>query len=163
MMAGSSRELRFGGQASVWIPAGAQAVSDPVDFAVAAGTDLAITLRLGEPAVPQTGHPGSRATSFIAQGAAVDATQWPAGTKFTRWLHLSDVEVFTPRPQGVVVLAGDSITDGFGIQPETNLRWSDFLATRLRETGRSIGGVNAGLGSGRRLRDGLGPQPGGTL
>jgi lysophospholipase L1-like esterase len=58
-----------------------------------------------------------------------------------------------------VVAIGDSITDGYGVVTDTNTRWTDGLATRLREKGMNeVGVVNAGIGGGRLLRDGLGPN-----
>ncbi|MGW4249105.1 SGNH/GDSL hydrolase family protein, partial [Nocardia sp. NPDC004722] len=42
----TEQQVRFEGAASVRIPAGADIVSDPVEFAVAAGTELALSLYL---------------------------------------------------------------------------------------------------------------------
>ncbi len=61
---------------------------------------------------------------------------------------------------GSVVAIGDSITDGYGVLPERNTRWTDVFAARLRATPatRRIGVVNAGIGGNRVLLDGLGPN-----
>jgi lysophospholipase L1-like esterase len=58
------------------------------------------------------------------------------------------------------VAFGDSITDGFGVQPDTNLRWTDHLAARLRADPqyRQVAVLNAGIGGNRLLLDGLGPN-----
>ena len=56
-------------------------------------------------------------------------------------------------------MLGDSITDGFGVQPDTNLRWTDHLAARLRVEGmEQVSVLNAGIGGNRLLNDGLGPN-----
>ena len=50
----SSRPLRFGGAASVTIPAGAEYLSDPVELAHAAGADLAVSLHFAAAPARQT-------------------------------------------------------------------------------------------------------------
>ena len=42
---------------------------------------------------------------------------------------------------------GDSITDGYGVQPNTNLRWTDGLIERLK--GKNIAVLNLGIGGNR--------------
>jgi hypothetical protein len=59
----TDRSLSFSGRADITIPAGAEEVSDPLAFAVAAQSELAITFHLDEPPQGETSHPGSRATS----------------------------------------------------------------------------------------------------
>lgn len=155
----SSRPLRFGGAASVTIPAGAEYLSDPVDLPHSAGSDLAVSIHY--PAAPsrQTSHPGARATSFIAPGQQLTAAELPQASSFTRWYQLAGIEVEAGTGAHAVVAIGDSITDGYGVAPDTNLRWTDGLATRLRQAGMTgVGVVNAGIGGGRLLRDGLGPN-----
>ncbi len=51
---------------------------------------------------------------------------------------------------------GDSITDGYGIKPNSDNRWPDFLAARLKDKPISV--LNAGIGGNRLLLDGLGPN-----
>lgn len=155
----SSRPLRFGGAASVTIPAGTEYLSDPVDLPHAAGSDLAVSIHY--PAAPsrQSSHPGARATSFIAPGQHLAAAELPQASSFTRWYQLAGIEVEAAPGAHAVVAIGDSITDGYGVAPDTNLRWTDGLAARLRRAGMTgIGVVNAGIGGGRLLRDGLGPN-----
>lgn len=155
----SSRPLRFGGAASVTIPAGTEFLSDPVDLLHGAGSDLAVSIHY--PAAPsrQTSHPGARATSFIAPGQHLAAGELPQASSFTRWYQLAGIEVQAAPGAHAVVAIGDSITDGYGVAPDTNLRWTDSLAARLRQAGMTgVGVVNAGIGGGRLLRDGLGPN-----
>ena len=152
--------LTFSGRSDAVIPAGAEIYSDPVAFPVGAGADLAISLYLLGAASPQTGHPGSRATSFTLAGNAVADVTLAGATPITHWYALADVEVAAAPTAGTIVAIGDSITDGYGVKPERNTRWTDVLAQRLRATTatRAIGVVNAGIGGNRVLLDGLGPN-----
>jgi lysophospholipase L1-like esterase len=153
------RALRFGGSASVTIPGGAEYLSDPVDLAVPAGADLALSLHFPSEPSRQTSHPGSRATSYAAAGQHVMDADLPGAATFTRWYQIAEVDVQAAAPARAVVAIGDSITDGYGVATDTNTRWTDDLATRLRTQGMGeVGVVNAGIGGGRLLRDGLGPN-----
>jgi lysophospholipase L1-like esterase len=156
---GAAVTVRFGGLASTVIPAGAEAWSDPIDLPVMAGADLAISLHLPGPPTPPTGHPGSRATTWFVPGEQTAAADLAGAQTAPRWLVLAGLEVFAPEARAVAVL-GDSITDGFGVQPDTNLRWTDHLAARLRaEPGLAqVAVLNAGIGGNRLLNDGLGPN-----
>lgn len=159
----SARALTFGGKGSVMIPAGGEYYSDPVPFEHAAGTDFALSMHFkGEP-VRQTGHPGSRATSFVAKGNRVLSADWQDAAKVVRWYLLADIEVDAPSSVGTVVAIGDSITDGHGATTDGNDRWTDVLVARLARDRAApgtaaMGVVNAGIGGGRLLRDGLGPN-----
>jgi lysophospholipase L1-like esterase len=159
LVPGSVRALRFGGKASITIPGGAEYLSDPVDMGVSAGADLAISMHFPAEPSRQTSHPGARTTSFVAPGQHVMDADLPGATGFTRWYQLAEVDVQAPPAAHAVVAIGDSITDGYGVVTDTNTRWTDGLATRLRAKGMNeIGVVNAGIGGGRLLRDGLGPN-----
>ena len=156
---GSARALRFNGETSVMIPAGAEYLSDPVALDVPSGGDLAVSLHfLGEP-VRQTGHPGSRAKTFIVSGNQAMGEAWKDVQSVERWYSLADVEVRAPRSVGALAAIGDSITDGHGVPTDSNTRWTDLLYQRMqREHLPAMGIVNTGIGGGRLLRDGLGPN-----
>jgi len=152
------RPLTFGGKPGVMIPSGAEYYSDPVELDHPFGADFAISLHFkGEP-VRQTGHPGSRTTSFAAKGNRVADATWAEFEKFTRWYVIADIEVEAPRAVGALVAIGDSITDGNGSTTDGNDRWPDLLAKRMQAANMKMGVVNAGIGGGRMLRDGLGPN-----
>ena len=156
---GTLRPLRFLGEASVTIPAGAEYLSDPVELDVAAGGDLALSLHFLQEPARQTGHPGSRSRSYVVAGNQVMAEQWADAQAVERWYQIADVEVRAPKAVGAIAFIGDSITDGYGVQADTNSRWTDFLFQRLqREHFPAMGLVNTGIGGGRLLRDGLGPN-----
>ena len=154
----SARPLMFDGRTGVTIPAGGEYYSDPVSLPHKAGADLAISLYFTAAPARQTGHPGSRATSFVGSGNQLAATTLEDTTKVEHWYALADVEVQAPRGTRAVVAIGDSITDGNGAITDGNNRWPDLLAGRLRAAKAQMGVVNAGIGGGRMLRDGLGPN-----
>jgi lysophospholipase L1-like esterase len=151
--------VRFGGAASTVIPAGAEVWSDPIELPVTAGEDLAVSLYLPHAPSPPTGHPGSRATTYFVHGDRVAADDLPGAQTAPRWLAVAGLEVFAPEARAIVAF-GDSITDGFGVQPDTNLRWTDHLAARLRSDPATaqVAVLNAGIGGNRLLNDGLGPN-----
>lgn len=150
--------LRFAGHSAITIPAGAEYLSDPVDLAVPALSHLAVTLHLPEPPTQQTSHPGSRATSYLARGNAIAAADLAGAKAVTHWYQLSAVEVDARPGSSAVVTLGDSITDGYGVQPDTDLRWPDHLARRLQQGNGRVAVLNHGIGGNRLLSDGLGPN-----
>lgn len=156
--AATLKVLTFDGRSAVTIPAGAEYYSDPVSLDAPAGADLAISLHFtGEPA-RQTSHSGARASSFLAAGNRTADADWPGAATVTRWFAIADVDVMAPRAAGALVAIGDSITDGYGVTTDGNDRWTDVLAARLLRDNVPIGTVNAGIGGGRMLKDGLGPN-----
>jgi len=141
------------------VPAGADYWSDAVALPVKAGADLVLSIHFAEPPARQTSHPGSRATSYYAPGDQVAALQLASAKTVDRWYQIAGIEVTSPRGSAVVVL-GDSITDGYGVQPNTNQRWTDHLAARMRADPklREMAVLNAGIGGNRLLLDGIGPN-----
>ena len=154
----TDRAILFAGEATVTIPAGAEYLSDPLPFPAAPLSDLAITFHIATPPAIQTGHPGSRATSFLAHSIPSSTTTLPAETKhFDHWTILSGVDV--PASAPAIVILGDSITDGHGATTNANERWPDVLAQRLNIPPRTPTGVlNQGIGGNHLLTDGLGPN-----
>ncbi|MET0365503.1 MAG: SGNH/GDSL hydrolase family protein [Sphingobium sp.] len=154
------QSLRFDGREDVTIPAGADYLSDPIPLPVKAFDDLAISIRYTDEPSAQTSHPGSRATSWLAQGDHRAASDMSGATRFAHWFSLAALEVEACAPAGVVVALGDSITDGLGSTPDGNNRWTDGLARRLQADPktRHLAVVNQGIGGNRLLKDGLGPN-----
>jgi len=80
--ASTDRALTFSGRQSVIIPAGAEYISDPIVFAVAAQSGLAITFHVDQPPEGETAHPGSRATSYLVHGDHVADADLPGAIAF---------------------------------------------------------------------------------
>ncbi|MCW3848777.1 GDSL-type esterase/lipase family protein [Sphingomonas sp. LB-2] len=154
----SLQTLTFGGKPFATIPAGAEYWSDPVSLPVAAGTDLAVSIYLPDAPAQQTGHPGSRATSYYLHGDLTAAPELLGAKTVDHWYQLAGIETVSEKGSALVII-GDSITDGSGVKPNTNLRWTDALQLRLRGSDlKEMAILNAGLGGNRLLLDGLGPN-----
>ena len=158
--ASTDRALTFSWRPDVVIPAGAEYISDAIVFAVEAQSDLAITFHLGQPPAVETGHPGSRTTSYLMHGDHVAEADLPGAITFDHWFNLAGVEVSAPPGAAAVVTLGDSITDGRGSTTNGNDRWPDDLARRLHAElpSRCLAVLNLGIGGNRLLLDGLGPN-----
>jgi lysophospholipase L1-like esterase len=156
----SDKALSFSGSSDVIVPAGAEFISDPIDYPVAAGSNLAVTLHLDAPPAQETGHPGSRATSYLVHGDQVSAADLPDAKKVDHWYQLAGVDVIAPSNAMAIVVLGDSITDGHGATTNGNDRWTDVLAQRLQSSPatRSLSVLNQGIGGNHLLTDGLGPN-----
>jgi lysophospholipase L1-like esterase len=157
---GSERELTFSGRPDVTIPPHADYISDAVSFRVTAFSNIAITLHTDRPITEQTGHPGSRATSYIAHGDLVSAPELPEPKTVQHWYFIAGIDVLAPLDASAIVVLGDSITDGHGATTDGNDRWTDVLAQRLQaEPGTNhISVLNHGIGGNHLLTDGLGPN-----
>ncbi len=121
-------------------------------------SDVAITMHWDALAAQPTGHPGSRATSFVAHGDVAAAAQLSASFVAEHWYVIQNVEVDAPPIAGAAVAFGDSITDGRGATPDKNERWPDDLARRFQAAHIPLGVVNMGIGGNRVLLDSLGPN-----
>jgi lysophospholipase L1-like esterase len=131
-----------------------------VRLPVTANGHLAISLYLPEAPARQTGHPGSRATSWLVHGNRVDAPDLPGAQSVNRWYQIAGIDVEAPARAAAIVTFGDSITDGAGVQPNTDTRWPDVLSRRLQAepATRHLSVLNHGIGGNRMLLDGLGPN-----
>jgi lysophospholipase L1-like esterase len=142
--------VRFGGRQNVTIPAGGDAVSDPVAFAVGAGTDFVVSLRVIGDSGPVTWHRFANAVTYVAAVGTGDKTADDSGASYTSagvsWMWLDGLDTQSSYA-GTIVALGDSITDGWEVLPERSQTWPDVLATRLEagpaRTHRAV--VNAGI------------------
>jgi lysophospholipase L1-like esterase len=155
----TDRALTFAGETDVTVPPGAEFISDPIRYPVQPLSNLAVTFHLDSLPARETGHPGSRATSYFVQGDAVPAPLANA-TNVDHWYQVSEIDVQAPPGAASIVALGDSTTDGDGATTNGNDRWTDVLATRLQKQSATedIGVVNAGIGGNHLLTDGLGPN-----
>jgi lysophospholipase L1-like esterase len=156
----SDRPLSFAGKPDVLVPPGAEYVSDPINLKVAALSDLAVTFHLDTSPARQTGHPGSRATSYYVHGDSVGAATLIEPKHADHWFQISEIDVQTTPDAAAVVVLGDSITDGHGTTTNGNDRWTDVLAARLQSLPQTqnVGVSNQGIGGNHLLSDGLGPN-----
>jgi len=166
--------LRFGGRASVTIPAGRQVISDPVNMRAKAFRKLAVSIYVDPDSnLALTRHIGGRQTSYIAPAEAGDQTAVGDGGSFTESTTtrfvVAGVDAFTKSRAGSVVAFGDSITEGSqgnllldtGVLAgtDTDESYPAFLARRLekRKSLRRLNVVNGGMAGNRLLTPGLMP------
>lgn len=156
----SDKTLSFDGSEDVIVPAGAEYTSDPISFSAAAFSNVAITFYLADAPAQQTGHPGSRATSYYVHGNLVSAATLPDAHKVDHWYQISGIDVLAPPQSASIIALGDSITDGHASTTNGNDRWTDVLAQRLQLSSvtQNIGILNEGIGGNHLLTDGLGPN-----
>jgi lysophospholipase L1-like esterase len=159
---GTTHRVTFGGRHSVVVPTGALMVSDPVQLRVPPLSNLTITAYLakGQASTAVTSHPGSRTTSYLAQGDQVGATDLTGATPVDHWYLISDLEILEPARASAVDVIGDSLTDGRGSTTNRNDRWPDQLAARLQahRSTANVAVINEAAGGNRVLNDGLGPN-----
>jgi len=160
IVANTDKAVTFSGLPEVTIPPHADYVSDPLAFAADALSDVAITLHLDFAPTEQTGHPGSRATSYLTHGDAVSESDMANAKTIDHWYYLAGVDVEAEPVARSIVVLGDSITDGHGATTNGNDRWTDDLAKRLQSSvaTRNIAVLNQGIGGNHLLTDGLGPN-----
>jgi len=159
---GSVRPVTFDGNASVTIPVGSQAVSDPLDFPQPALTNLTVNLFLaqGQGSNSITSHPGSRTTTYMINGNHLDDPDLPGAASVAHWYFISGIEAWSSPGTAAAVMLGDSLTDGRGSTTDGNDRWPDQLLSRLHadRATADVAIVNQAAGGNRILNDGLGPN-----
>ncbi|WP_393076766.1 SGNH/GDSL hydrolase family protein [Streptomyces sp. LN704] len=159
---GSMRTVTFAGAGSVVVPPGTDLVGDPVRLRIPADANLLISVHTPADSGPATYHRSAHQTNFLAREG--DRTADERGTRYTvgldNWFYVTGVDVLGAPAAGSVVTLGDSITDGTGSTPDTNHRWPDRLAARLRDLPpyRRLGVLNAGISGNRLLLAGSGPS-----
>lgn len=153
---GTDRRLRFSGLPSITIPAGAVALSDPIDFNAPTQAKLSVSLYVPANTGPATYVEGVNKVTYISgPGDFSGAANFPVLETATSRYFLSVVEVLTRKNSGVVVAIGDSLTKGAS---PTN--WPAFLFSRLNSNygTQRLAVINQGIGCGRTLRDFCGPN-----
>jgi lysophospholipase L1-like esterase len=154
----TDRALAFNGKPSVTLGPGMVLLSDPVDFKVPAGGDIAVSLYFPESTGPAVSNNQTH-TAWISKSGdqtAQATLQEPFTTGAYYWL--SGVEVQAPASSALIVALGDSITESFRSTPDTNRGWPSVLSARLLadKATAGLGVANMGIGGNRLLHDGTG-------
>ena len=154
----SDRPLKFGGEASVNIPAGAPMLSDPVDLKAPAFAEVAVSVFLPKKTAPSTFHQlGQHDTYMSSAGDFTASPDIPNATVAKSWYWLAGLEVWAPERTAAIVTFGDSITDGANAKAQYG-DWPNQLADRLAESKGTLTLAvnNEGIGGNRVLNDGAG-------
>ncbi len=156
MVSGEECPVTFEGQTIVQLDPEKEVVSDAIILRVEGFSDLAITFFLSQ-GDSLTGHWIAQQASYVSgQDAGIAKSPEEAMFSYplqtTSWWLISGVDVLPSSPINALVAFGSSTTDGYGSTVNTNRRWPDYLARKLRDAGgtRFMSVINAGL-SGNQL------------
>ena len=145
----TDRALTFGGRTSVTIPAGAPALSDPVDLHVQPVSDIAVSIYLPGPTLGET-TTFLQGNSFVAAGNVTGSATLPGATALAQWPFVSGVSVSISKPGHDIVAITDSAT--------LISQWPSALASRLNSLHiDNIGVVSTALAGNRLLFNSAGP------
>jgi lysophospholipase L1-like esterase len=149
------RKVTFGGSSGTVIPPGREAVSDAVPLSTSPLERLTVNLRFTGATGPATFHRFALDSTYRADGDHLSDIGADAFTESTgSWYFLSGIDVDGGRAgRRTVVVLGDSLVDGVGTTSGADRRVPDGLAERLAAARRPYGVVNAGVGTGKLLRD----------
>jgi lysophospholipase L1-like esterase len=149
---GTLRSVAFGGQRTVTLAPGAEALTDTIRLGVSPSDNLAVSLAVPADTTSSTQNLDARQNNYAGLG---DRTSQLSGTGFAAsavWSWVSGVDVLRAAPSHAVVALGDSLTSGVGSTVGANARWTDVLARRLdRRPDNEIGVVNAGIAGNQLL------------
>ncbi len=162
--AATGKALTVGGKANFTIAVGAEAWSDPVAMTVAANSKVSVGVFVANSTPVSTTHRFGNQTTYIGEGNVLSAATIanlgdgapPATAASYYWV--TGIDVYTREPANVLVLLGDSITDGVGSTPDANHRYGNYLSTLLAAdtTKKQVSVINEGLAGNRILSDGAG-------
>jgi len=161
IVAGSDQPLRFSGRLSFSIPAGAPALSDPIEFDVPAVGDVVVSVYLPKPTEPTTFHSLGVATTYVSTpGDYSGAVVMPTASTTLSSFFVTGLTVEAGKRSAAIVALGDSITDGFASTPDANRRWPNLLAQRLQahRSTAHLAVLNQGISGNRTLFDVIGPN-----
>ena len=146
----TDKALAFSGSPSVTIAAGMEVWSDALVFDLPALGNVTITTAFGSVPSEVTSHNGSRTDSYFQNNSTdVSVANMASTMHTTHWYFISGMDVMAPAAATGIVAIGDSITDGRGVTPNANNRWTDYLAARLQgnPATKNVSLMNQGIGA----------------
>jgi lysophospholipase L1-like esterase len=146
---GTDRALTFSGNGFVDIPAGAVALSDPVDARLERLADIAISIYLPSATADETST-FFQGSSYLAAGNQTAAADLPGATTLGEWPFVFGVDATASDAVGTIVAFADSAT--------IVSQWPRALAERLAAHGTDdLGVVSSALAGNRLLHNSAGP------
>jgi lysophospholipase L1-like esterase len=158
---GTDHAVTFGGAATIRLAPGAEIYSDAVPLAVAPLSDLAISIFFPNQVMrAETYHQLGLQTNYLVNGDQSGAATLSDATKLNSWYFLDGVDVPAVEGSRAIVTVGDSITDGALSTPDSNQRWPDLLAVRLKQEHglENVAVLNQGISGNRVLNENAGPS-----
>jgi lysophospholipase L1-like esterase len=153
--------VTFGGATGVRLAPGAEMYSDAVPISVAPLSDLAISIYIPNQVMrAETYHQLGLQTNYLVGDDQSNAATLSDTTELNSWYFLDGVDVPAVEGSRAIVTLGDSITDGALSTPDSNHRWPDLLAARLKQGHglENVAVLNQGISGNRVLNQGAGPS-----
>ncbi|MEV6277769.1 GDSL-type esterase/lipase family protein [Nocardia sp. NPDC051832] len=150
IVAESDAPLLFEGRDRLVIPAGAEAVSDPIDLAVTAGTDLLLSLYLPESTGLATFSHEPAEIAYVTNGNETAAASLTLSEEVPARFFVTGIDVRAE--SSVTVAFGDSWFEGVGTTLGANHRSVDYFNERLTDGWA----VNQGIAGNRLLSTEIG-------
>jgi lysophospholipase L1-like esterase len=154
---GSIHPVTFGGRSSITIPPGAPVLSDPVEFPVAYGAEISVSIYFPKRVATPTWHLLARKRAVVSlHGDNTRDENIQGGKESQSSILLTAVLVPAQPSQRLAVAFGDSIVDGDGSTVDADRNWPNDLVRRLGKTpeGPKLAVVNEGIAGNRLLADG---------
>lgn len=169
---GEPLPVTFGGQDSVTVPRGERVLSDPVPLTTEGLDHLLVSMFVPAGQGPATVHGNAMQTFFTAPGDKTgtgDAAGYTengivtdrfTSTFTTAVYYATGIQVEGDDGDKTIVALGDSITDGFLSDGNTDGRYPDVLARRLKDDPdtANLSVTNQAISGGRVTGDGIGPS-----
>lgn len=146
--------VSFNGQSGAIIPAGGTLCSDEISLDIPSLSLITLRTYLPEQIPLNTFHWDARHFSLLEPGNQAIREEAFDGQKISSRLLVESVQVQPKAACRTLVVIGDSMVDGNGVEMDSYGRWTDFLAERL--VADNIAVVNAGQSGSRLLKDGVG-------
>ncbi|MDM5091435.1 SGNH/GDSL hydrolase family protein [Aeromonas bestiarum] len=146
--------VTFNGQTGAIIPAGGTLCSDEIPLDIPSLSVINLRTYLPEQIPVNTFHWDARHFSLLEPGNQAIRAEAGDGQKISSRLLVESVQVQPESAGSTLVVIGDSMVDGNGVEMNTYGRWTDFLAERF--IAENIAVVNAGQSGSRLLKDGVG-------
>ncbi|WP_413483293.1 SGNH/GDSL hydrolase family protein [Morganella psychrotolerans] len=150
----SAVPVTFNGQPGTTIPAGEILYSDDILLNIPPLSVISLCTFLPEAVAVNTFHWDARHFSLLEPGNQAIREESTGGQTISSRLLIESVQVQPGTADSTLVVIGDSMVDGNGVEMDTYGRWTDFLAERF--IAENIAVVNAGQSGSRLLKDGIG-------
>lgn len=150
----SAVPVTFGGQPGTVIPAGGILYSDEIPLHIPSLSVITLRTFLPEPVPLNTFHWDARHFSLLEPGNRAARKEDADGQFLSSRLLLESVLIQPEQEAATLVVIGDSMVDGNGVEMDTYGRWTDLLAERFID--ENIAVVNAGQSGSRLLKDTIG-------
>lgn len=150
----SALPITFNGKIGATIPVGNILCSDEISLHIPSLSEINLRTYLPEKIPVNTFHWDARHFSLLESGNQAVREEAGDGQKVSSRFLVESVQVQPGSAGSTLVVIGDSMVDGNGVEMDTYGRWTDFLAERF--IAENIAVVNAGQSGSRLLKDGVG-------